>query len=270
MSSLEQAWQAVRDILMSKRKSWPISLSSGNSPWWAKTSRPSMVISMGWFKTPPQSYFFFRNSLCRFHGRRHFQSLAVLGNIVYTENPCTILICDNVCGNGARQPFAGAVIPHNRADESLSRSTDHQRQPQGQKPVEMSEDGQVVLQFLAEADTWIEDDVFRQNAARYRPLYPLLEECRDLGDDIIISRILLHIPGLSLHVHEADPTAGRGDDGGHFIVAAERGYIIDHFCAGFKGFAGDLRFAGIDRNGYVCLGYDCFNHRQHPLQFFIC
>ena len=71
---------------------------------------------------------------------------------------------------------------------------------------------EVVLERLAEADARVEADALLAHAGVDRGREPLLEEARDVVDDVVVARVVLHRPRLAEHVHQAEPDAGVGDD----------------------------------------------------------
>ena len=56
---------------------------------------------------------------------------------------------------------------------------------------------------------------------------PLLEEGRDVRDDVVVARVVLHRARLAQHVHQAHSAPDSGHERRHARVAAERGDVVD-------------------------------------------
>ena len=72
---------------------------------------------------------------------------------------------------------------------------------------------EVVLERLAEADPRVQLHALLGDPGRHGGGEPLLEERLDVGDDVVVARVLLHRARLAEHVHQAAVEAAVGDEG---------------------------------------------------------
>ena len=86
--------------------------------------------------------------------------------------------------------------------------------PSSAQLAEPSQQLQVVLEGLAEADPRVEPDPLLGDARRDRDLDPLGEERSDLVDDVLVGRVDLHRPRVPLHVHQDQAGAAVGAEPG--------------------------------------------------------
>lgn len=147
-------------------------------------------------------------------------------NVVDSEHLRSGQICDHVRGN-RRGHAVACVATREPAEKRLARGADHHRATERHDLVEPPEELEVVREGLPEADPRVEQDPLLRDAVCDRKLHPLLEEGCDLADDVLVTRILLHRPRLSEHVHEAAVRAAAGDQLGHLRIAAERCHVVD-------------------------------------------
>jgi hypothetical protein len=94
--------------------------------------------------------------------------------------------------------------------------------------VEAPDELEVLVGRLPEADPGVEADPLLGDAGRDREREPLLEERRDLRDDVLVARRDLHRARLSLHVHEAEIRSRLRDHSCEIGLADEGGDVVDH------------------------------------------
>ena len=112
-------------------------------------------------------------------------------------------------------------------EERLARGPDEHRPAQRDQLVQPRQQLEVVRERLAEADPRVEHDPPLVDPVRDRELDALLQERLDLGDDVVVARVVLHRPRLAQHVHQAEVGAGPRDHGGHLRVATQGGDVVD-------------------------------------------
>jgi len=139
-----------------------------------------------------------------------------------------------------------AAVAEEAAEEALTGCSDEYRPPEGRELVEPREQLDVVLDGLAEADAGVQADVLLRDPRIDGEREALLQERLDLGDDVLIARVLLHRPRLAQHVHEAQVGACVGHDARKVRVAAEGGDIVDHHRAQLERPPGHGGLRGVD------------------------
>ena len=95
------------------------------------------------------------------------------------------------------------------------RETPEQQRAEPREARQRAQQREVVRERLAEADARVERDALARNAGRHGRLGALGQEALDLGDDVVVARIVLHRARLAEHVHQAQVGARAGDDRGH-------------------------------------------------------
>ncbi len=105
---------------------------------------------------------------------------------------------------------------------------------------------------FTEAKAGIQHDTLGLNACAHYGVTSLLQKMTYINDHIIVVNLLLHGPGLTLHVHDAQTAIGvlDGLEGtGH----AQGIDVIDHVCTGRQAGAHDLRLERIHRQGHTAV-----------------
>ena len=131
-------------------------------------------------------------------------------------------------GDGPRERVR---VAEKAPEEALAGGADEHRPPERHELVEPGQQLDVLLDGLAEADAGIQADVLLRNPRLDREGQALLQEGLDLGDDVVVARVVLHRPRLAEHVQQTEVRAGLGDDSGQVRVTAERGHVVHHHCA---------------------------------------
>ena len=131
----------------------------------------------------------------------------------------------------------------------FAREPDDEWASEGGELPEATEELEVLIRRLAEADARIDADALLADAATDRERDPLLQEREHFRHDVVVVRALLHRPWLAQHVHQTDIPALLGYDRGHFQVASECGHVVDQLRAQLERPARDLRLGGVDGDG---------------------
>ena len=79
------------------------------------------------------------------------------------------------------------------------------------------------------------------------------QEPGDLVHDVVVRRLVLHRPRLTLHVHQHDPDAAVGDDVEQLGVDAPRGDVVDDGRTGIHGCHRDCGLRRVDAHGHIGL-----------------
>ena len=146
--------------------------------------------------------------------------------------------------------------PEERAEHALARDAHEQRAPQLGQGGEPGEEGQVVLQGLAEADAGVEQHPLLGHAGIDRRREPRGQVVAHLPHHVAVARVALHRAGVAAHVHQADgrPALGHRRQQGR-IGAAGRD-VVDQREARVQGGGRHRRQRGVDRQGE--------RRRRHP------
>ena len=118
-----------------------------------------------------------------------------------------------------REPFRPRCGPADAREKALARRADHDRPAERDDLVEATDQREVVLIALAEADPRVEQHALLAHAFAHGELQASGEERLDLVDDVVVARVVLHRARLAEHVHQAAVGAALGDDAGHLAVA---------------------------------------------------
>ena len=171
----------------------------------------------------PGSSIFTRRTTARGRGER----LDVLADVVDAEDRGAALEGgDRGPHRRGRRARRASGSPRSLPSELLRESPTRTGRPSATSTSRPAHELEVLLDRLAEADARVEADPLLGDAGRDRERQPLLEERRDLRDDVVVARVALHRPRLALHVHQAEVGAGVGDDAGQLRIAAEGGDVV--------------------------------------------
>jgi len=130
------------------------------------------------------------------------QGLPGGGNIVHA---------DHVDGPGTTEPrdhrrcqIAGLFFGDTGyfTQEAFPAVTEQYRLLQGGKTVEVFEDGEVVVDRLAETNARVKDDAAAVYSVLIEKGQPFFEKSNNVGNDIVVLRIHLHILGGAEHMHD--------------------------------------------------------------------
>jgi hypothetical protein len=135
------------------------------------------------------------------------------------------------------------------------------------KLVQSPDEFQIMGKGFAEADTDIQDEVGGRDSMRKGKVPTLGQKPFDFGYQVVIVGRNLHIPGLSLHVHQDHGCARAGDQLDHIRVEAEGADIIYQVGPGIQGGLSDIGLIGVDGYGYAAILTDCFDQGNYPVQF---
>ena len=143
----------------------------------------------------------------------------------------------------------GHVAAGDPAEERLARGADHERAAEAVSSSSRAQQLEVVLERLAEADPGVElDRAPRARPARDRGVHPLLQERLDVGDDVVVARVVLHRARLAEHVHQAAVEAAVGDEAGQLRLVPEGGDVVDVGRARVDRRLGDGELHRVDRD----------------------
>jgi len=111
---------------------------------------------------------------------------------------------------------------------------------------EFGEEGEVVVDGLAEADAGIEHDPLGRDTGGEGSVASVGEPVGDLGDHVVVVHRIAHGAGRGgLLVHQ-DQRVGRCGDGCHPRIA-ESGDVVDPRCSGRQRLLRDVGLRGVDR-----------------------
>ncbi|MNH26117.1 hypothetical protein D3C79_861480 [compost metagenome] len=81
-------------------------------------------------------------------------------------------------------------------------------------------------QCLGEPETRVEDDAFGTDTRCCARRHPLFKIARYIGGHILVMRVVLHVPRLAAHVHQAHRQPGicSGIEG---AIALQRTHVVD-------------------------------------------
>ena len=143
------------------------------------------------------------------------------------------------------RPRAGRAA----AEHALARHPDQHRAPQLGEPRHAGQQGEVVLQRLAEADAGVEDDPLLGDPGIDGSLQARGQVVPHLRHDVLVRRVLLHRARVAAHVHEADVGAALGHQRQQARVEPAGGDVVDEREAGVEGGLGHRGQRGVDRQG---------------------
>jgi len=161
----------------------------------------------------------------RLHCSNHSNYINRLGDIVNANYPSAFAHCQ--CSK--RQTAVQALInraPQNRPHHALARHADQQRTTETVKRLHMPEQHQIMGQRLGKPEAGIKNYPFERDTNGGTGRHALLEKGTDLGRDIFVMRIDLHVTWLTSHVHQADWQAGVSSCVQR-TIALQRAHIID-------------------------------------------
>ena len=121
------------------------------------------------------------------------------------------------------------IAASERAKRHFARNSDQNRAPDLRQLSQIPQQLDIVLCCLAKTKAWINDQQIFAEPGRYALCHPLAEELRDLCHNIVVIRLFLHRPGLSLHVHEADRSL-QAHRGLQRAIFPQRANIVDQGC----------------------------------------
>ncbi len=168
-------------------------------------------------------------------------------DIVDAEHARTCQVCDHVRGDRRRQPIL-YLTAREPAQKGLAGGPYHDRSTERDDLIQARKQLQVVLDGLSEADPGVEHDSLLCHPFANRERHPLLEEGCNLADHVLVVRGLLHRPRLSKHVHQAAPSARRGDHACHVGVPAKRAHVVDKRRARFDRRTSHRRLGRVNRD----------------------
>src|SRR6476660_8766333 len=106
-------------------------------------------------------------------------------NVVDTKDCGATLVGEDGCAHtGSRRAARRRGIAHDLAQRALARDPNENRPAQCGQLVETSQELEVVLHRLAEADPGVEADRLLRDSLLDRERKPLVEEARDFGNDV--------------------------------------------------------------------------------------
>src|SRR5579862_2891159 len=167
---------------------------------------------------------------------------------MYPEDRCAAL--EGRDGGGDARA-AEIVAVDELAERALAREADQHRAAEREEHVEAPDELEVVLERLAEADARIKADAILTHAALDREPHAVLEERRDLACNVVVTRIVLHRPRLTLHVHEADIGVVLGAHVCKLRIGAECRDVVHELGAERECAAPDLGLRSVDRHWNV-------------------
>ena len=174
--------------------------------------------------------------------------------------------------------IAAARLPSNRSsgsnpedfpDKRFARSAYQQRLSQGSERRQASEQRKIVIEGLAEADAGIDDDILPFHSGLNGKVNLSCQEILHLLKHIIIARFCLHCLRCSLHVHEYDRNFFCGNKHRHLRIEPQRADVVDDVGTLTQCRPGNLRFVGINGDGYVYGPAESLDDGQNPLQFLL-
>src|SRR6185369_1607665 len=110
-----------------------------------------------------------------------------------------------------------------------------------------------MLDLLAEANAWIEDNLLALDSAITQSLKAALEKLIDLGHHVSVGGVLLHGLRSSAHMHADVAGPGFGDQFPHSGVLPIGMDVIDDTGSGCQGLPGHPNFHCVNRNWNVQL-----------------
>ena len=119
---------------------------------------------------------------------------------------------------------------------------------------------EVVPDRLAEADPRVEADPLFGDAFGHGERESLLEKRCDLGNDVLVVRIVLHGLRLAEHVHQTEPRAALRNRRCEARITSESRDVVDDDCPEPDRLPRDLRLRGVDRDGYAL---ESLEHGHH-------
>ena len=200
----------------------------------------------------------------RFNRSDHAHHIHRFGDIVHTQNMCALGQRQSSQCQATVEATANFVTEH-LADHALARDTNQQGPPQRRELTHAPEQGEIVLQGLGKTKARIEQDPLSGNTGCRADSHALDEKVTHLSDDIRILRIILHVAGLTAHMHQThrQTSVCRRIQS---AITQQRTHIIDQARTQPCTFAHDCRRRGIHGNDHVKLTGDGFDHRRDPLQ----
>ena len=163
----------------------------------------------------------------------------------------------------AASDATGRRLAHGPGERRLPREPHQHGASQRDDPVEPADELEILVGGLAEADPGVEPDALLVDARGHGRAEALVEERRDLVDDVLVPGRVLHRRRVALHVHQADVDTRVGDDARELRVASECRDVVHHRRAERDRPAGNFGARGVDRDREA--GEE-LEHRHDPPQ----
>lgn len=199
----------------------------------------------------------------------HPQSFTVWFGFMHPENSCAFLAtkaCEGHPGPESVWYCRGIGQP---SKEGFPGYSDQDRPEEVIERIERSQQSEVVLWLLPETNSWVNGDAVRGHAVAYRGGNPLSKKFNNLGDHIVVMRILLHRPRLPLHMHENNSRSGTRCQLCHLWIVQQRGDIVDDIRPASEGLLRHSRLRGIDGDDDVTSGSQATDHGDDPPELFL-
>ena len=141
-----------------------------------------------------------------------------------------------------------------RTEERLVRHPQDDGEAEGAELTERTNQVDVVLQSLSEADAWIDCDSRNPHSRLPRGGATFAQVLVDLEHDVRVEGPILHVAGRLLHVHQDDPGAPLGDERQHRVVEAPGADVVHDRGAGVERRRGHAGLGRVDADRDVRLG----------------
>ena len=163
--------------------------------------------------------------------------------------------------HGALHPLVGGQV-QGLADAGLAGGGQQHGIAHAAQPLQVVDDGQVVLIVLAEAHAGVQDDL-------------LVGDTGLLGDGQavphVLAEVLQEVAILRLLpvVHQAAGHLILGDEVGHLSVILQAPDVVDQVCARLQGGLHHLALIAVDGHGGVEVLFDHLDHGDHPVDLLL-
>ena len=158
---------------------------------------------------------------------------------------------DDRARKGSSLALLRVIDVENGPDEAFSRGTNQQRVTQGDETWNLTQDHQIVLDPLAEAQSRIQDDPRTINPMIFREGRTFAQKNANLLNDMVIMRptVCLHLRRRAPTMHQDDAYTRAGDDADHFPIVPQGGRVVDEVRSGFDRGGRHRRQTRVNRDG---------------------
>ena len=175
------------------------------------------------------------------------------------------------CGDGDGGPVAqgGGWVAEHTGDEGFAGCAEEERAACGVNAVKGAQQGEVVVESLAEADPWVVDDAFPGDASLCEGELSFEEKRVDFRDHVGVVGGDLHGLRGALHVHDHDAAVVGAADLEHGGISAQAGDIVDDVGTGIQCGCGDGGLGGVDGDESVPFRTERADHGNGPADFLV-
>src|SRR5439155_704464 len=170
-------------------------------------------------------------------------------------------------GDAPREPISRRTATK-PLKQRFPRHPDDDRVAEGYDLVQVTQEGQIVIRRLTEADARVHRNRLGGHSRALQNPDAFGQEGSDLSHHVGVGRVFLHRLGISKHVHR-DHTRTALRDETHHRRVSHAGDVVHDRRARLDGVRSDGRFHRVDREGHRDLCREAPDHRTDPTPLFL-